>query len=478
MNYLLFFTALLLVALPAQAIPPPEFLLQAGASLAQVWAIGFLFLASGYVVFKRWLMMASVTLRASRLLQFGVVIGLVVLSGLIAYGYTNFKEPYTVQSPLPPVVSHSSSAASARSISTTNSNSSAENSVSSIALPLPKQTLQEDKYITFLKQYYQYLSYGELESAYNISTKEVPYDTYFDWYKAVLAIQVEDVQKLAPRHYSVVVALRELFQEDRYLVDFKLDTNADGEVYMLESNVNELYPISAVTNEEIDVEASKATLTLPNDGLQLMLDNGANMFVLDAREDTERAIGQFPGSTHIRAADLVAGAWQNIPRDIPVVVYCWSGMRGLDVAKFLQDQGLTNVSFLEEGAKGWVDNGGVWDGTIEFNQHYNKPQYARLLEYPELVNAMADGVTLIDSRLQERYDAWSIPGSVNLPMMYSSSSEITNALNTLPTNSTFISVCDDFISCFDARLVGIRLEQEGHTFIGRYNKPWEYRLNN
>ena len=38
----------------------------------------------------------------------------------------------------------------------------------------------------------------------------------------------------------------------------------------------------------------------------------------------------------------------------------------------------------------------------------------------------------------------------------------------------FITICDDFVSCFDARVAGVKLEEKGHEFLGRYNKPWDW----
>jgi hypothetical protein len=40
--------------------------------------------------------------------------------------------------------------------------------------------------------------------------------------------------------------------------------------------------------------------------------------------------------------------------------------------------------------------------------------------------------------------------------------------------SRVITVCDGYVNCFDAKITGVELEQRGHTFLGRYNKPWEY----
>ena len=62
----------------------------------------------------------------------------------------------------------------------------------------------------------------------------------------------------------------------------------------------------------------------------------SDYIVLDAREDIEYENGYFPGSLHIRFADLKAGRWIELPKDKFVYVICWSGIRGKEVAEFLR----------------------------------------------------------------------------------------------------------------------------------------------
>ncbi|HYV33540.1 MAG TPA: rhodanese-like domain-containing protein, partial [Candidatus Limnocylindria bacterium] len=62
----------------------------------------------------------------------------------------------------------------------------------------------------------------------------------------------------------------------------------------------------------------------------------SNAYILDAREDEEYQNGRYPGSHHIRFADVVAREWVNLPTNQPVYVLCWSGIRGKEVADFLR----------------------------------------------------------------------------------------------------------------------------------------------
>ncbi len=215
-------------------------------------------------------------------------------------------------------------------------------------------------------------------------------------------------------------------------------------------------------------------LAITNNDFNQNLKNEKNLYVLDAREDEEFEIGNFPKSTHIRFADLVAGEWIKIPTDQVVYVFCWSGMRGKEVAEFLRSKQIV-ARYIEKGASDWVNSGGVWEGDIKFSSKYADERYQRLFTLDELKKAIPDGTVIVDSRISGKFNQHHVSGSINIPIIYTPSSKIEAALEQVPKGAAVITVCDDFISCFDAKVTGIKLEKLGHTFLGRYNKPWEYQ---
>jgi len=214
-------------------------------------------------------------------------------------------------------------------------------------------------------------------------------------------------------------------------------------------------------------------LSITNEELKQVVDSG-KAFVLDAREDKENEIGSFPGSVHIRYADLVDGRWKELPRDQEVYVLCWSGIRGREVAEFLRSKGI-NARYLLNGADDWVTFGGAWDGEIKFSEVYSEYRYQRILNLEELKTEIENGNSLIDSRKKEKYDEWHIPGSINVPIIYTPSNKIDDLLRQVPREKPVVTICDDWVSCFDAKLVGVRLEELGYIFVGRYNNPLEYK---
>lgn len=219
-----------------------------------------------------------------------------------------------------------------------------------------------------------------------------------------------------------------------------------------DANVN--LPLS-VTNEEFDALRKN------------------DVYVLDAREDEEYAIGNYPGSHHIRFADLLAASWMALPTDQVVYVLCWSGIRGSEVTSFLRDHGVV-AQFLKDGADGWVKYGGTWNGGILFSSTYGDERYTKLFETSEVHSLAEEGVVLIDVRGEASQKKAPIVDAIPASIIYTPSSLIDAMLAKVSVGSRVIAICDEYVNCFDAKLVGVRLEKLGHVFLGRYAKPWEY----
>lgn len=215
-------------------------------------------------------------------------------------------------------------------------------------------------------------------------------------------------------------------------------------------------------------------ISITNEAFQAVLDGGTqNYVVLDAREDLEAEYGRFPGSIHIRYADLLAHKIDQLPKNDPIYVLCWSGMRGKIVAELLRSYGFTAI-YLEDGSDGWVnDFHGLWEGEIKFSATYPDSKYGVTYGTDEVRAHVSDGVILVDAREPENI-ANQLPGSYLMPLMLTPSEELETMYSSIPANSKVVTVCDEYINCFIAKIVGVELEKRGHIFLGRYNRPWEY----
>ncbi len=75
---------------------------------------------------------------------------------------------------------------------------------------------------------------------------------------------------------------------------------------------------------------------------------------LDVREPHElEANGYIPGSIHIPMHE-VQGRVDELDPQKPIIVYCASGMRSMDVGAFLLESGFADVSNLNGGLQNWA----------------------------------------------------------------------------------------------------------------------------
>ena len=92
-------------------------------------------------------------------------------------------------------------------------------------------------------------------------------------------------------------------------------------------------------------------LTIEPREVHEMMQKGVKFFLLDCREPGEYETARIEGATLIPMRQIpqkVGG----IPQDRPVVVYCHSGMRSLNAASWLKQQGVNALS-MDGGIDRW-----------------------------------------------------------------------------------------------------------------------------
>ncbi len=82
----------------------------------------------------------------------------------------------------------------------------------------------------------------------------------------------------------------------------------------------------------------------------------AGAFMLDVREISEWNEGHIPGATLI-SLGVLEGRVDEVPSDIPVVVYCRSGNRSQVGRDILIQAGFTSVTSMNGGFNAWVAAG-------------------------------------------------------------------------------------------------------------------------
>lgn len=75
--------------------------------------------------------------------------------------------------------------------------------------------------------------------------------------------------------------------------------------------------------------------------------------LLDVRTDEEVALCALPGAVHV-PMNLVPLRLNELPDDVPLVVYCHHGIRSLHTAMYLADAGFEQLYNLQGGIDAWA----------------------------------------------------------------------------------------------------------------------------
>jgi rhodanese-related sulfurtransferase len=86
--------------------------------------------------------------------------------------------------------------------------------------------------------------------------------------------------------------------------------------------------------------------------LKRLLDQGEKILLVDVREPWEHAQCRIEGATLIPMGNIPSNL-QKLDTDEPVICYCHHGMRSLDVANWLRQQGITTAKSLAGGIDRW-----------------------------------------------------------------------------------------------------------------------------
>ena len=126
-------------------------------------------------------------------------------------------------------------------------------------------------------------------------------------------------------------------------------------------------PLNAKPLSKMDLinEAKKEVGEVTPKQLKTMLDDGADVIILDVRESEQHAEGSIPFDDFNKENFLAVTRgnleWKInkiIPyKDAKIVTYCRRGGRGALAAEVLREMGYKNATTLKGGLKGWAKAG-------------------------------------------------------------------------------------------------------------------------
>lgn len=514
------FALICMIAFPktVYAVPPPDFLFNIGSQLAQVFSVAVLFLSAIFSVSYKFIKVKLELMKSKKIVFISIsVIAIIGISIGSAYLYGDYKQNLEYEKWL----EESEKYAQLQEEQTqylkeekilrgdpkkTIEKIEEETTIDKLKIGnTPKiqrnteiaekdlkflssiENSENDANAKFIEKYYESIATRNLEEAYEMSKKSTSLETFKSWYINTTKITLDKLIRIDESTSSLELTLYEGDNYVRYAVLMGLRIQNGAPVQIASSNVRTLSEGKLVEKGEETIPEEKeektanfydenqdSSISISNSEFnEIVNSNREDYIVLDARENLEYENGYFQGSTHVRFADLQAGKWIELPEDKYVYVLCWSGIRGKEVAEFLRTKNIV-ASYLENGANGWVEWGGEWVGNIKFSEKYDEERYKKLFTTSEVKEEVSNNTILVDCREPWKFENWHIEGSVNIPIMYTPTNDLENTFAQVPSGSKVITICDDYVNCFDAKITAVELEERGNEFLGRYNKPWEY----
>lgn len=163
-------------------------------------------------------------------------------------------------------------------------------------------------------------------------------------------------------------------------------------------------------------------LRTPEDIRQALL-AGAEVALLDVREEDPYAAGHPLWAANLPLSRLELEAWSRLPRrDLAITLYDNGEGLAERAAERLQALGYTDVALLADGLAGWQASG----GELFIDVNVPSKAFGELVEArrhtpslpAEEVKALLDqaaDVVILDARRFEEYQTMSIPGGVSVP---------------------------------------------------------------
>lgn len=237
-------------------------------------------------------------------------------------------------------------------------------------------------------------------------------------------------------------------------------------------------PNSFGSNDLISARVTSSTKLVPTEILKQVVAESHwsdRIQVLDIREPEEREIGYIPAtSTNIRYGDLLYDLQDILSPDKDILVICWTSKRGEEITTLLRKNGFPRafaikgglqgepIQGIKNGDPGWIDSHLPWKGDDRWSDRFTNFTYINLAEAKKRFDQHA---TIVDTRDKEDFDALHLPGSINIPIKYMTTTEINSSIAQLDrTTHTLLVTCAEYVDCFYGRILGVRLSRLGWTF--------------
>lgn len=256
-----------------------------------------------------------------------------------------------------------------------------------------------------------------------------------------------------------------LTEENRQLQNWQ--SGVDEEIRAVWEQYESVY----IADDEKDARAalSGAATEVTWDEFQAIT-NEAEYLIVDIRDTHAYEVGHFPGSVHIRLADLIRGRYEELLmyKDTPILLVCFLGTTGTIASDFLAAEGFTELYIPKGGLHETLrrDDTPFWGVTrfVHFDEMINR------LPRSTAQSLQAAGATVIDFRSPNQYNEPSpVTPDQSFFREFKTIPEIDSFVQSLATTTPYLSLCNSDASCYQAEMFLHDLKSAGRTAVGTYN---------
>lgn len=120
--------------------------------------------------------------------------------------------------------------------------------------------------------------------------------------------------------------------------------------------LTKFFLLATLTGILLATTAAAALQNISATEMQRMVKQNPDIYLLDVRTLSEYTQKRIKGA-HLIPIDQVQRRINEIPSNRPVIVYCETGMRSAQVARYLDSLGYQRVANLSQGIMGWQVRG-------------------------------------------------------------------------------------------------------------------------
>lgn len=194
----------------------------------------------------------------------------------------------------------------------------------------------------------------------------------------------------------------------------------------------------------------------------------SSYFIIDVREREEYSQGRFIGAHHVPLGELltreaVRQQLRETAGERTIVFFCHDGLRSMIAADLFSNEGRAST-LMEKGFRQIRrfdgDLAGIWEGSRTYSLPYDFHNDLAQREY--VLSAAREDTLIVDMTWdQTGTDSNALPG--NLMRM---TDMAVDALISEIGENTFTALCNSRMSCFYAKVLGYRVENNGGVFLG------------